>query len=396
MTVPLNIVGGVYRERCQWPQPGTDVVFGSAGRAAAALQATGIERVLHTYVGPDLNDTIDLMLGGFEVRIEKHTSGVDPLFEYVHCLAVPAIVPDLVAIPQCPPIQLTASRVIRFGMLEGDAIVDAEMCVYDPQSAYLPVGFRANGSQAKRLAVVANSGEVKALTGVADLVDAAMKLVESEKAEVVVAKCGLDGAIIASRNGVARVPAFAVDVAQTIGSGDVFVAVFAKGWMYDRLEPCEAALAASKATANFIESSVLPVELDDRGRKEIKKAQGKMYLAGPFFSIGQRWLVDEVRRVLRGLNLSVFSPLHDVGRGSAHEVAPRDISAIHECDAMFAIVDGVDSGTIFEIGYARALGKRVFALAQSVSEEDLKMIVGSNCIVSDDLASLLIQAAQRP
>ncbi len=237
---------------------------------------------------------------------------------------------------------------------------------------------------------------MKALTGVADLVDAALKLVDSEKAEVVVAKCGLDGAVIASRNGVARVPAFAVDVAQTIGSGDVFVAVFAKGWMYDGLEPYDAALAASKATANFIESSILPVELDDRGRKEIKKAQGKMYLAGPFFSIGERWLVDEVRRVLRSLDLSVFSPVHDVGRGSAHEVAPRDISAIHECDAMFAIVDGVDSGTIFEIGYARALGKQVFALAQSVSEEDLKMIVGSNCLVSADFASLLLQAAQRP
>ncbi|MGO9769305.1 MAG: PfkB family carbohydrate kinase [Roseiarcus sp.] len=395
MTVPLHIVGGVYRERCQWPTPETDNVFGSAGRAAAALQGTGIERILHAYIGPDLKDNIDLILGGFEFRIEKHVRPVDPVFEYVHCLAVPTITPDLVKIRQMEPIHLTADRVIRFGMLEGDAIVEAEMCVYDPQSTYVPVGFRANGSGAKRLAVVANSGEVKALTNTTDLADAAAKLLTSEKAEVVVVKCGLDGAIVASAGRTDRVPAFAVDVAQTIGSGDVFVAVFAKGWMYEGLAPVDAALAASKATANFIESSILPVELDDRGRKEIRRATGKVYLAGPFFSIGQRWLVDEVRRILLGLDLKVFSPVHDVGRGSAQDVAPKDIAAIHECDAMFAIIDGIDSGTIFEIGYARALGKQVFGLAQSVPDEDLKMIVGSGCIVSTDFTSLLLQVAQR-
>ena len=190
-------------------------------------------------------------------------------------------------------------------------------------------------------------------------------------------------------------PAFSVETAQTIGSGDVFVAVFAKGWMYDGLSPVDATLAASKATANFIESSILPVELDDRGRKEVQKASGKVYLAGPFFSIGQRWLVDEARRILIELDLNVFSPVHDVGRGSAHEVAPQDIAAIQECDAMFAIIDGLDSGTVFEIGYARALGKPVFGLAQSVPEEDLKKMVGSHCTISDDLASLLLKVAQR-
>ncbi|MBG0794053.1 nucleoside 2-deoxyribosyltransferase [Methylocystis sp. H62] len=395
MKAPLHIVGGVYRERCQWPMPETDNVFGSAGRAAAALQGTGIERILHTYIGPDLQDTIDLILGGFEFQIEKHLRPVDPVFEYVHCLAVPTISPDLVTVPKMAPIHVKGDMVIRFGMLEGDAVVDAGMCVYDPQSAYQPVGFRANGSRARRLALVANSGEAKALTKTADLTVAAERLLTSEHADVVVIKCGLDGAIVASADGVARVPAFAVDVAQTIGSGDVFVAVFAKGWMYDGLAPVDAALVASKVTANYIESSILPVELDQRSRSEIRRATGKVYLAGPFFSIGQRWLVDEVRRVLLALDVKVFSPVYEVGRGSAKDIAPKDISAIHECDAMFAIIDGIDSGTIFEIGYARALGKPVFGLAQSVPEEDLKMIVGSGCIVSADFASLLLQVAQR-
>ncbi len=395
MTIPLHIVGGVYRERCRWPMPETDQVFGSAGRAAAALQGTGIQRVLHTYVGPDLHDNIDLILGGFDFFMEKHERTTDPVFDYVHCLAVPTITPNLVNIQRMPPLQIKEDRVVRFGMLEGDAVVDADMCVYDPQSAYVPVGFRANGSRANRLAIVANSGEVKALTNLIDISSAAAKLREDEQAEVVVVKCGLDGAIVSSISGTVRVPAFSVETAQTIGSGDVFVAVFAKGWMYDGLSPVDATLAASKATANFIESSILPVELDDRGRKEVQKASGKVYLAGPFFSIGQRWLVDEARRILIELDLNVFSPVHDVGRGSAHEVAPQDIAAIHECDAMFAIIDGLDSGTVFEIGYARALGKPVFGLAQSVPEEDLKMMEGSHCTISDDFASLILKVAQR-
>lgn len=292
------------------------------------------------------------------------------------------------------PIQIQADKVIRFGMLEGDAIVDAEMCVYDPQSAYLPVGFGTNGSKAKRLAIVANSGEVKALGDADDLVAAAIKLRETENAEVVVAKRGLDGALVIYEGGVAHVPAFAIDSAQTIGSGDVFVAVFSKEWMYENSTPVEAALAASKATANFIEDSVLPVDLNDHGRKEVKKGTGKVYLAGPFFSMGQRWLIDEARRVLMEMGLDVFSPVHDVGRGGAKEVAPKDIEAIRDCDSMLAIIDGVDSGTVFEIGYARALGKQVFGLAQSVPEEDLKMIDGSGCLMSDDFASLVIKLAQ--
>lgn len=395
MKHPLHIVGGVYRERCQWPMPETDHVFGSAGRAAASLQGTGIERILHTYVGPDLQAVVEQILGGFDVRIETYDRASDPVFDYVHCLAIPSIAPDPATLKRSPPIKFSASNIVRFGMMEGDAVVDADMCVYDPQSSFSPVGFRANGSQAKRLAIVANVGELTAMTGRTNPEEAAQTLLKSERAEVVVAKCGLDGAIIVTSAGTDRVPAFAVEAAHTIGSGDVFVALFAKGWMYDGLAPLPSALAASKATANFIETSVLPVDLEDRKRSVVTSSAGKVYLAGPFFTLSQRWLVEEARRVMFSLNLDVFSPLHDIGRGAAEHVVRKDIAAIKTCDALFALVDGLDSGTIFEIGYARALEKTVYILAQHVSEQDIKMMVGSDCIVSDDFASLLFRLAQR-
>ena len=64
---------------------------------------------------------------------------------------------------------------------------------------------------------------------------------------------------------------------------------------------------------------------------------------------------------------------------------------------MFALLDGMDSGTLFEVGWAQARipPKPVYALAQSASEEDLKMIAGSGCRVFDDLATALHHAAWR-
>ena len=121
----------------------------------------------------------------------------------------------------------------------------------------------------------------------------------------------------------------------------------------------------------------------------------EVYLASPFFTVGQRWLVDEARRGLADLGLKVFSPLHEIGPGPAHVVAPADIAALKKCDIVFAILDGLDSGTIFEVGYARALKKPVYALAQNVSTEDLKMIEGSGCRVYHDLVTALHHAAWR-
>lgn len=45
------------------------------------------------------------------------------------------------------------------------------------------------------------------------------------------------------------------------------------------------------------------------------------------------------------------------------EIAAMNTSAIKSCDGVFAILDGVDvdSGTAAEIGYAAALGKRIFS-----------------------------------
>ena len=76
--------------------------------------------------------------------------------------------------------------------------------------------------------------------------------------------------------------------------------------------------------------------------------------------------------------LKVFSPLHDVGRGNADDVAPADLKGLDRSSVVLAIIDGLDPGTIFEIGYARAKGIPVIAYVENEKEEDLKMIGAAN------------------
>jgi nucleoside 2-deoxyribosyltransferase len=66
---------------------------------------------------------------------------------------------------------------------------------------------------------------------------------------------------------------------------------------------------------------------------------------------------------------------------------------LERCDRLFAILDGLDAGTIFEIGYARKLGIPVYAYAETVSSEDCKMFTGSGCKLFDDYVTAIYATA---
>lgn len=392
----LTVVGGLYREHCIWPE--WHRLFGSGGRAAAAVVGHVDSITLRTYASPTV--AADFGPQAEADCIDFRTERIDQTvaFAYAHSLATPVIAPSPSRVVKYQPIAVSAASVLRFGMMEGTAKVDAGWCVYDPQSAFTPESFAANGSRATHLAIVANRGEVSQLGGDADPIRAARHLVQ-RGAEVVVVKAGASGAHVVSSGNATPISPYRSDFVWTIGSGDVFAAVFATYWGVHKYGPVEAANLASMAVASYADTMALPVP-SSKSLQEcsvpVRLAGGRAYLAGPFFSLGQRWLVDETRRGLQDLGLSVFSPVHDVGPGEAHEVAPADLDALNECDVVFALLDGLDSGTVFEVGYARALGKPVYALAQNVSNEDLKMIEGSSCRVYTDFVTALHHCAWRP
>ena len=92
-----------------------------------------------------------------------------------------------------------------------------------------------------------NDEQALALGG-ADELDAACRALLDRGVGCVAATCGAEGAVVTSGEGVERVPAFAIDVADTTGCGDAFSAGFLRGLSLGR-ERHEAAVLGCAAAA---------------------------------------------------------------------------------------------------------------------------------------------------
>jgi Nucleoside 2-deoxyribosyltransferase/pfkB family carbohydrate kinase len=389
-----TVVGGVYAERCL--EPFWDDVYGSAGRAAAAISAAMPDVRLVTYRSADLADGLDNLAAVYGLDISGREVPQGIVFDYMHSLADPRITPRPDAISRNDDLIVEDDVVLRFGMLEGTARVKARRAVYDPQSAFDPRPFQENGSSADEVALIFNRLEGSRLTGETDadrIIDA---LIGSQDATVVVLKLGGHGAMVATKDSRQRIPAYRSDTVWKIGSGDVFSAAFTLFWAIDGRQPNEAADLASRAVAQYSATRALPIqnptELLTLNAKPVSPGNGRVYIAAPFFNLAELWMVEEIRKRLLDMGVAVFSPLHDVGRGSASEVARRDLEGLDACDAVLAVLNGGDAGTIFEIGYAIAHSKPVIALAQNVRPEDLKMPEGTGCHIAQDFVTALYHA----
>ncbi len=394
----ITIVGGVYRERCM--RPAWDDIYGSAGRAATAIARFGGKAELQAYVDSTSEVVLDARATaeGFQFNAVALKEGVT--FEYIHGLSTPDIRRGT---QRNSMLQINAEKVLRFGMIDGTAVIEAKYAVFDPQNADGPESFKANGSKAEHLALVLNRHEAHQL--VSDSRDLspqelATALASQEGAEVVVIKMGPLGALVYDKGSISHVPAYRTKRVWKIGSGDTFAAHFALGWMDSGLSAHEAAANASIATAFYCENQGFadpallasfnpePLQPSERYRNGYSPM---VYLAGPFFTLAELWMVGQARRDLLSMGLNVFSPYHDVGVGSAEDVVEKDLEGVRDCDVLFAIGDGLDSGTIYEIGYARALNKPVVFYAENESKQDVKMMEGSDCRIIDDYVSAIYQ-----
>jgi nucleoside 2-deoxyribosyltransferase len=388
----IAIAGGIYREFCD--EPFWAQVYGSGGRAAAALSGMSRGVSLHAYASESVREAAEVLAATYNFKISLKRVGTSPEFAYSHALATPSIRPERSSLVAATPLQVSGSAVLRFGFLEGDARVDGDRVVYDPQSPVQPHRFDANGSVAKKLAMVVNRAEGRALTREREPSEIIRALRRLHHADVAVLKMGADGLMVGDAAGIRRLPAFQTSSVFPIGSGDVFSAMFAYYWAAERRAPQYAATRASLAAAHYCQTASLPIDMPAAIYAKYpaapllrKKRKPLVYLAGPFFDMAQRWLIFEARSTLLAAGFRVFSPLHDVGRGAASDVAPADLLGLRRADAVYAIVDGLDSGTLFEIGYAVARGTPVVAFSQRETTEPLKMLHGSDFVVESDFAT---------
>jgi len=403
----MIIAGGTYYEECQFPPDG--VLFGSGLRAAVATQTrTPSRNQLHTCIGSGDQEKLETYSNtfGFDVHATEISETVT--FDYLHNHSNSQIIPN-----EAPAYDATLSRisgdaVLRFGLIEGTAVVSGERVVYDPQ-AKDPARFNANDSTAEELALVLNCKEAAQLSGEAELEPIFEELMSgSEGADVVVIKRGPRGAIVRTHGMTTMVPVYQTESVWGIGSGDVFSAVFAAEWAENMISAREAAVSASKATAYYCRHRQLstPTELVDSFISSTPSefispaaSEPTIYLAGPFFDIGERYLVEEVKHLLEGEGVEIVSPVHDIGLATDYDntedVASQDLEAIEQSDLVFALLDHQDSGTHFELGYARKIGIPVVGYADDYDPDDYTMITGAGCEIYGDLASAIYNAIWR-
>lgn len=105
----------------------------------------------------------------------------------------------------------------------------------------------------------------------------------------------------------------------------------------------------------------------------------KVYLAAPLFTPAEREFIERLASAIEGA-CDVYVPHRDghlvevdIARGQERAevyrtVYQRDIGEIRRCDVLLAVMDGrtPDEGVCIEVGFAKALGKRIIGLKTDV------------------------------
>lgn len=410
----LSVIGGTYRECCV--SPSWDQLYGSGLRAAVACAE--LARVnkeapeLHTWASPGEVDELCSRAEafGFPVQIYDRKGAIE--FRYEHPLARPEVFPPPQEISTGDSEAIGCKNALLFGVLESRVAVTADRIVYDPQAGPMATPFSQTGSRASQVCIVANFTEARhmivQLTGEhispsLTATNVAPLLLTAEKVHAVIVKDGIHGAVVATSDTIEVVPCYKTEEVFSIGSGDVFSAIFAHFWLNEGKDAVDAAGLASRATAYYCNTRYLPIpadllsatcDLEPIRVPHANQKTAKVYLASPLFNVPERWFVEETKRCLQSLGLEVFSPFHEVGySGDACQLASDDLQGLDDSDLVFALVDCLDAGTIFEIGYATAKGKPVVAYGERVSESDMTLLVGTGAQVFHDYATAIYHAA---
>ncbi len=393
----MIVVGGTYTEICF--EPIWENIYGSGFRAVNLLIANGDFEKIDFYTCADeevkahlnyyqnLNNNLNVHI----LDIKK-----SPEFHYDHPLKTPRIIPRPdVYNANNKTISAEGNDILAYGLLEASIIVKGKKVVYDPQSPVNPIPFSATGSQAEDLITIVNLREAEKLSGKTKIEDIKKYFFETELCFALIIKMGAKGAFLFESNHTdpIHIPVFETKKVWPIGSGDVFSATFAQKW-FTGASLKSSALHASKATAVYCNTKELSLAngLEAFSFKNLiieNTPSEQIYLAGPFFTFSERWLVNEVWNTFKSIGLKVFSPFHDVGHGRAKDVVSKDLEGLDESKVVFAIIDGLDSGTLFEVGYAICQKKTVVAFVQKEGEESLKMLEGTNCIIERDFTTAI-------
>jgi nucleoside 2-deoxyribosyltransferase len=394
----MIVAGGTYRERVI--TTGYDVdLGGSAFRAALAAPSTSH---LVTAVEPDLAPTLLSAAKTFSLDVDNVGRDQSVEFTYLSAFLEPSLQGRSARFDQTVAVHGDAGLV--FGVVEnGPLAIDIAHLVYDPQSTDDPALRVLAEATYDRGVMCANVQEVDAIGAGATLEESAQAIRTAAGLEAVIVKAGARGCLVVDGSRTEWVGAVPSPTVRKVGSGDIFSASFAHAWT-SGADVVEAARIASHATSWWVRSEVdrIPEDVlasgyrDSSGFAELANAgrSPKIYLAGPFFSAAEYWLVSQCRIFLQHAGADVFSPVHDVGLGGT-EVALKDLEGFAPADAVFAILDGWDPGTLFETGWAHHASIPVVAAGSRLDSINTTMLAGTGTELYTDFTTAMYRAIWR-
>lgn len=391
----MIVVGGVYAEHCANPLRRS--VLGSGMRAAGAVAGVVTRVQLHCAIDSETRESAHVVAAGLGVSLAAVERTEPVAFSYYTPLSSPSIDGREASMRQ--PIDVSARAALVFGMIEGTPRVRARRLVVDPQQPRDMLDLNLEGIEARRLAVCANARETELIGRKKTLEGSARAVLRKTGADFVATKCGACGVLLTTQSSQQYVAAQPTDSVMPLGTGDVFAAALTYAWAQLKRTPLVAAQIASASAARWAMSEVLPLPIRSivrsglPGRKR-KKPAVRVYIAGPYFTLGERWLVDLVRDSLSGLGAQTFSPFHDIGHGG-EEVAEEDLKGLRKCDAVIALLDGEDGGTLFEAGWATKSRIPIVCFSASRAAEWRKMLLGTGAEVHSDLSTAVYRAVWR-
>lgn len=397
----MKVVGGTYGEEVVTPAHRMDL-GGSGFRAAAALGSL-----------PDVTLVTATDPGGLEVLgAGGHTMGITVVpqmrdrpvaFSYLAPFVEPVVRGRSSRLLEA--LEVEGPFVLAFGMVEsGDSRVQAENLIYDPQSVNDPGLDRVLQGTYASLTLVGNSREISAIGAAEDVEKASACAAERLGAAVVVVKAGARGvywldAQSGSSGWEGAIPTSSV---AKIGSGDFFSAALAGSRLLGA-DPVQSVRVASRSAAWACATggSLIPPALlagDEAAWSGLplgnKGLRPRVYLAGPFFTVAQRWLVESCKTFLEDAGADVFSPVHAVGIGG-QEVAAQDLEGLEEADVVFALLDEWDVGTVFECGWATRNNVPIVAVAARWDAVHTTMFLGSGAELHTDMTTAMYRAIWR-
>lgn len=394
----MIIAGGTYTETVI--EPDSKDLMGSGMRAAAALAPHDNSLRLVTAVDDAMAEEAELVAEALGVRRTLVERSEPVGFRYMTPISSPLI--NGVGAIASGGVREEADTALLFGFVErGEVLtsVDARTVVLDPQKPRDTDRLNLSSIQSERLVLVANRSETRQLArGEGSVAAAARKLLSDPRLDAVVTKQGAAGSLVSWRSGTEihqeTVGAHPTNRVWPIGSGDAFSAGYAFA-LQQGADYVEAARVGSRSAAHWCSTRQpsLPVAVlaGEDVSDALRPRRARVYVAGPFFTTGERWLVETVRDQLDSLGVIPWSPVHEVGHGE--NIAHADLAGLRSSDAVLALLDHSDSGTIFEVGWAVAAQIPVVGFGRVVEKEGMKMLGGSSVELHRDLSTACYRAA---